>query len=353
MHIGVVADSWIESLALKSNRVADPLLKTQFAYTMARAVMAAVELGVFETLVEAGRSADDVARVCACQPGPMRSLLNALVACEYLVLDAGADRYSLTAGARKWLLRSSPDSCCDKLLMQNMEWDFLTGLARHVKDGTIVDLHESKNPEVWRSYQRGMADLGKLALSEILLRAPIPKNARSMLDIGGSGGTYSAAFVKRRPGLSSLILDLPGAVEHAKELVKAHGLPKDRLSIRAGNALDDDLGADRYDFVLMGNVAHHLTETQNRALAAKVARALKDDGVFCILEPARTEKPSKQNQFGALLDLYFGLTSRSGTWTAAEMPSWLAGAGLKPGKPIRLLTAPGAVLAHGRKSGAA
>jgi len=350
MHIGVISDSWLESFALKANMVADPLLKTQMAFIMARSIMVAVEIGIFESLVETERTAEEIARTCKAQPRPTRSLLHAMVSCEYLHFSPKTELFSLTPSARKWLTRSSPHSFCDKMLLQNLEWEFMNGLSLYVKEGKSVDLHLSGKPELWKAYQRGMADIGKLALPEIVRRAPIPKDARTMLDIGGSGGTYSAAFVKSRARLSSVILDLPEAVEHAKLLVEAHGLPRDRLEIQAGNALEDDLGTDRYDFVFMGNVAHHLSESQNRALALKVKNALRCGGVYCVLEPKRTDKPSKKTQLGALCDLYFGLTSQSGTWSVAEIASWLDEAGLKTGKPVLLRTAPGAALVYGQKT---
>jgi len=175
-----------------------------------------------------------------------------------------------------------------------------------------------------------------------------------MLDIGGSGGTYSAAFVKSRPELQSFILDLPQAVVHTRPIVdslkQSHHLSDNKLNIQAGNALQDDFGEDQYDFIFLGNVAYHLSAEQNQLLTFKVQRALKKNGVFCILEPARTQATSKQSQFGSLLDLYFGLTSQSGTWAITEMQSWMQMANLKIGSVISLRTAPGVVLIYGTKS---
>jgi ubiquinone/menaquinone biosynthesis C-methylase UbiE len=348
MHIGIIGDNWIESAVLKTDLVADPLIKTQIAFTMARAIMVGVEVGIFEALAESEKNARDVSHFCQTQVRPTETLLNALVSCEYLNLDSRKN-YSLTSSARKWLLRSSSHSICDKMIFQNKEWDFLSQLKPYLKDGKSVNLHSDQSAEDWQAYQKGMADIGKLALTEVVKRAPIPKQATKMLDIGGAGGTYSAAFVKSRPLLNSIILDLPQAVVHAKEIVNSHGLSKDRLDIHAGNALEDDLGENAYDFIFLANVAHHLNIEQNKMLARKAARALKSNGVYCILEPNRIETPSKKTQFGSLLDLYFGLTSQSGTWSVSEITSWMSIAALKPGKTIHLRTAPGVVLVYGRK----
>ncbi len=55
----------------------------------------------------------------------------------------------------------------------------------------------------------------------------------------------------------------------------------------------------------------------------------------------RPPSPKEAGQIGALLDLYFALTSEAGTWSFAEMAGWQREAGLKPLKPIKFITAPG------------
>lgn len=47
MRIGVIPNRWIESFALKTNLVADPLVKTQLAFMMPRSIMVSVEIGLF------------------------------------------------------------------------------------------------------------------------------------------------------------------------------------------------------------------------------------------------------------------------------------------------------------------
>lgn len=349
MHIGVVSDSLVEKIALSANLAAEPLLATQMAFTMARSIMASVELGLFEALVQGERTAAEVAKDCATMEKPTKALLKAMASCGYLDAAGIPQRFSLKPVARKWLVRTSEHNICDKLLFQNLEWRYMEQLVPYARTGVPIDLHAGADNDQWRSYQKGMADIGKLALPEVVRRMPIPKGAKRMLDIGGSGGTYSSAFVKSRPGLQSVILDLPDAVAHARPLVEGYGLPKETLDIQAGNVLEADLGSSCLDFAFMANVAHHLSDEQNRLAARKVAAALASGGVFCILEIIRTELPTKKAQLGALLDVYFGLTSQSGTWTVAEISSWLLDAGLTLMRPIALRTAPGIVAVLGRK----
>jgi hypothetical protein len=51
-------------------------------------------------------------------------------------------------------------------------------------------------------------------------------------------------------------------------------------------------------------------------------------------EALRPSSPGAGGQLGAFFDLYFGLTSQSGTWTFKEMASWQKEAGLITRNPM-------------------
>ena len=81
-----------------------------------------------------------------------------------------------------------------------------------------------------------------------------------------------------------------------------------------------------------------------------MARALKPGGVFTIQEILRPRSPGEAGQVGALMDLFFALTSESGTWSIEDMTDWQRQAGLTPRKPVRLMTVPGGGLISAVKS---
>lgn len=341
MRIGVIPSNPLEHLILALGLAPTPMLDSQVAFTMARVIMAGVELGIFEALDQGPLGANEIADRRSLDRRATTALLAALVGCDYLAYDAASERYALRPVARRWLLRSSEQTLTNKMLFHKHEWEMLGRLEEFVRTGTPLDFHGNGKTEAeWSAYQLAMADIGRISLPEVVRRTPIPRGATAMLDIGGAGGTYSAAFVKSHPGLSSLVLDLPAAVAHARPLVEAYGLG-DRLQINAGNVLEADLGQARFDFVFMANVAHHLSAEQNSAVARKAHAALRPGGVMCILDVERTRTPSPKNQLGGLLDLYYSMTSRSGTWSIDEMAGWLSQAGFAAGKPVRLRTTPG------------
>jgi SAM-dependent methyltransferase len=289
MRFGAVPENPIEWVIARLNVAPRPLLETQMAYTLARLVMVATKLGVFEALAERPATGPEVAEHCATSPVGTEKLLFALAGAGYLrAEDSG---YALTPVSRKWLLRQSPHSLADKLLLQFLEWDWLERAEDYVRTGEPLELHSMTDEEQWDLYQRGMRAMANAVAGEAVRRMPVPKRATDMLDIGGSHGYYSVALCRRHEGLRSTILDLPQAVERAAPLLAAEGMG-DRVVHRAGDALTEDLGADACDLVLVAQLVHHFSEAENRDLAARVARALRPGGVLC--GPGRVPAPERE-----------------------------------------------------------
>jgi SAM-dependent methyltransferase len=338
MRLGPVPDNPIEWVVARLNVAPQPLFDTQIAYTLARVVMVGTKVGVFEALADGPATAGEVARRCDTNEAGTEKLLFALAGAGYVSADG--DRYELTSMSRKWLLRDSPHSVADKLLLQFLEWDWMERSEEYVRTGEPLDLHSMTDEGDWDLYQRGMRSMANAFAGEALKRMPLPKEPRDMLDIGGSHGYYSVGLCRRNEGLRSVILDLPAAVEKAAPLLAAESMG-DRVVHRAGNALTDDLGTGAYDIVLIAQVVHHFTADQNRELAERVARALRPGGVYAVLDAFRPRTASDAGQPGALLEFYFALTSQSGTWAVEEIADWQRSAGLSPRRPVKFRTAPG------------
>lgn len=330
MKIGAIPESLIERLALGLDLVPRPLVETLPTLLMTRSLMAAARFGVPQALAGGPLKAEEVAARCGTDPRATRVLLDTLVSLGYV-----SEGYELTDDGRRWLLPLQ-----GSLLYRYLEWDWIARLDDFVRTGRGLDIHGEMTPEQWSLYQGGMADVARLGTPEQARRIPVPKGARDLLDIGGSHGLLSAALCRRHPGLRAVVLDLPEAVEHAAPVLEKEGM-EDRVIHRPGNVLKEDLGTGAWDVVLLSNLAHHFDDATNRELAKRIGRSLRPGGVFAIVEIYRRESPTEGGQIGALCDLYFALTSQSGTWSFQEMAAWQREAGLRPRKPVRLRRSPG------------
>jgi SAM-dependent methyltransferase len=322
-----------------TRRVPLPVIHALGGALLARTVMAATRLGVFEALQSTRRvTAVELAEVCGSDPSATRKLLDALVSSGYLARRGPV--YRLTWLSRKWLLKDSPTSLHDVLLYERVEWDWLSRLDTFVRTGQPLDVHASMAMAEWGLYQGAMRALAGLAATEVARRVPVPARARAMLDIGGSHGYYAVALCRRHRDLRATVLDRREAIEHAAPILAREGMG-DRVRHRIGDARVNDLGNATYDVVLIAQLVHHFDDVTNRALVRRAARALRPGGSLVILEAIHDPTGGEGGQLAGLLDLYFAFTSRGETWSLDELASWQREAGLVPQRPIRLRTLPG------------
>jgi SAM-dependent methyltransferase len=264
---------------------------------------------------------------------------------EYLRYEN--EEFSLTSMAQKWIAPESPHSVHAIAVYNNqVAWDWVSNLGEYLRTGKGMESHDVFGETQWKLYQDAMFAVAKSEVREFEKRVPIPKNATAMLDIGGANGQYVTALCRKYPKLKATILDLAGAIEKASPLADD---VQHQIDFEVGNALTDDLGENRYDVVLLSNVAHHFTEEQNQELTKRVMRSLRKGGIFIVNEFIRPAFDGKTELVGSSSSLFFGLTSTSGNWTVAEIQSWQRAAGLKIYKTIRYFTIPGMAMVIAKK----
>lgn len=328
MRTGPVPESLFELAALASGLAPRAVFDTLLASALARTVMVASRLGIFDALATGPADAATIAERCGTHPASTDKLLTALSGAGYLRrrLEGGAARYELRQQARRWLLADSPTSLHDLMELMFVVWRWLEHYEDYVKTGETLEVHRGLSPEEWGHYQRGMLALARLVAPEVALRTPVPRRARQMLDIGGAHGLFSAALCRRHRGLQATVLDLPEAESHARALIDRHNLP---IAFRAGDARDAELGEQAFDVVLIANLVHHFSPEENLDLFRRIARALRPGGVLVVQEVMRPAR-GVDNHVAALGDLYFAALSASGTYDYDEIATWQRAAGLSP-----------------------
>jgi ubiquinone/menaquinone biosynthesis C-methylase UbiE len=347
MKIGTIPENLLERLAVFFGLVPTPFIDTFNAVIVARAVMVATKLDVFDALASRPLSATDLAAQLGLDAAALEKLLNVLVAIGYAQYEPAG--FAPTRLARKWLMRDSPRSIRDNMLLRFLEWRAIETTEEFVRTGKALDVHDLIRDEQWDVYQRGMRSLARLSAPEVAARVPGLGNPLTMVDIGGGHGAYSAAFCRRYPRLKATILDLPQAVEVAALLVAEEDFG-DRIVHKVGNAMTEDLGRDVWDIIFVSHLVHHFSDAQNRSLLVRAADALRPNGIIVILDALRDSSREVGSQTGALLDLYFAITSLSGTFSAKEIASWLIPTQLGIVRIIPLRSAPGISIVVAKKT---
>jgi hypothetical protein len=341
MKIALMPESVMELAGMAAGMLPTPMGYTWCAQKLARWIMAAVKTGIFDALETGALDAPAVASRCGLHANPTGKLLGVLVTAGYVVFEGG--KYSLTPVSRKWLLKSGATSLHDNMLFQYLEWRLLDATEDFLRTGKPIDFHGGLTHDDWQIYQRGMRALAGTNAAEVVKLTPVPSGARKMLDIGGSHGYYSVALCRKHPGLSSTILDLPQAIEHATPILAREEMG-DRVVYRSGDALAEDLGDNQYDLIFISSLVHHFDDGANVELTRKCARALRSGGVHAIMDYIRLESPNEGGQVAWLMNFYFALTSQSGSWSFDDMKRWQKTAGLVPRRPARFHTIPGSGL---------
>jgi ubiquinone/menaquinone biosynthesis C-methylase UbiE len=345
VRVATKAENVTERLALAAGVVPTPLLETLEAMAMARAVMAATSLGIFDALADKADDADGLARRLRLDPQGTDILMVALHAMGYVDERDGLFRNS--PAVERFVLRDSPQSLRAYIETFNQDmWEEFSHTADAIRSGKTTGLH-SREPDdpYWERYMRGLFDLTRLAGPDVARMIPA-RNPKRMLDLAGGHGGYAIAMCERHPELRVTVVELEGAVRIGREIVAEQGMA-DRIEYVTGDMFHTDLGRD-YDVATAFQIVHHFDEDRNVELLTLAREALRPGGTIAVLEQERPPAGRRGSTIGALTGLLFYVTSRARTYTADEISTFVEAAGFDRVRQRRSQRLPGHVLVTGR-----
>lgn len=303
---------------------AESLLEFGRAYQSSQPLLAAAELGIFETLVDGGKSASQVADTLDTDPRATELLLNALAALD--LLDKSGDTFSIPRGLVPLLVGSDETSVLPMIRHQATcahRWDTLANVVRSgrpVHDETSSPRTETE----LRAFIQAMHVVGR-DVADGIVAAIRPERFRRALDVGGGSGTYTAAMLRAVPQMRVTLFDLPGVVDMARERLQECGL-LERVEIVAGDFYVDPLPGG-HDLVLLSAIIHQNGSARNRALYENCLGALEPGG-FLVIRDILMDGTHTQPQGGALFAINMLVaTQDGGTYSFEEIRSDLEAAG--------------------------
>ncbi|MBU1943717.1 MAG: hypothetical protein KKE36_08620, partial [Actinobacteria bacterium] len=158
---------------------------------LARAIITAVDAGVFEALGARTSSVIELAETLSVDPEVVEMLLRILVSADYLSCTEG--EYDLTDLSRMALLPDSPVGLTSWVKFNRVHWDIISLMEYALRTGRGVDASrflESK--EDWAVQQLAMLETARPVAPWVAAQVPIRTGATRLLDIGGSHGLYGA-----------------------------------------------------------------------------------------------------------------------------------------------------------------
>jgi len=312
-----------------------PLLELSMAFWGSKAILSAVEVGVFTALAGGRYTAEELRDRLGLHVRGARDLFDVLVALGALDRDE-TGRYANSPVAAAYLDAAQPGYLGGWLNLVNGRiygnWGSLTDALRtgqpqnELKHGG-PDLFEAiyADPQRLRLFLRGMTGVSMGASIEIARRFPF-QDYRTFVDIGCAEGGLSMQVGRAHPHLTGGGFDLPPVGPVFEEYMATHGLAN-RLRFHPGDFWTDPLPTA--DVLAMGHILHDWDLSQKLTLLKKAHDALPDGGVLIVHE-SLIDDGRRQNGFGLLMSLNMLIETPGGfDFTGVDCQGWMREVGFR------------------------
>lgn len=301
-----------------------PMLDVYLPMMRTAAVLAAGQLGLFETLARGPRTVPSLARSLRVPPRGLERLVDLLVQAGWL--RRHGTKVGNAVATQRWFTSRGAVDYTPGLVWTADAWRLTADLAGSLRRGRpelrLWD-RMAQEPGLGERFAAYMHAFARHAGPHIARSVRIPRTARRLLDVGGSHGLHSLAFCERHPPLSAVVFDHAVSLRTTKANVRAHGL-QGRVTTRAGDCVTDPIGTG-FDVVLYFSVAHNQAAADNAAVLAKCAAALNPGGLLVVQDYLADHMPK---DYGAAFDLTLLLEVGTHTHRLADFERWIADAGL-------------------------
>ena len=341
MRYEFVAENPSEQAALDENPASRVLFDPLIPLLQSRAIISSARLGVFEAIGREERTCADLAGELNLDAETLGMTLKLLEGAGYL--RRGNEGYRLSDLALATLLPDSPMRLSAWVEFNHFHWQVIGEMEHAVKTGRGIDSRALlAGEEDWAVQQRAMLETARPAAPWVASQVPVREGAERLLDIGGAHGLYGAAICRAHLPLRSEVIELAEALEPAREIARSEGIDE-VVTHRLGDALTEDFGRDSCDVVFLGNLVHHFSERQNRALLGRIRTALRPGGTVAVWDFRYPKPDADPDLIVDSMALLFRTSSTSRCYRMAEVVGWLGDAGFddvtvhQPPSPMNVL----------------
>lgn len=287
-------------------------------------VRLALQLDVFTPLAEPSTT-EQVAKACDCDTTGMKALLDYL--CALQLLERNDERYSLTHTAEIFLVRGRKAYAGD-MILDYTDPTMYASILNSIRTGQPRSLDENFVQDAWlESYSQT-----RVPKSLEMWRAAgvSTKDSLRILDLACGCAIKSFALAQAAPNVHITCLDSAEVLEVARDLAERMGILA-RVAFAPGDLFTADFGTGSFDAVLVGQITHYLTSTQNQDLFRRISIALADGGTLIIDCPMSTDKPGESASF---LTLFLWANGGGTAHAFSAYQAWLEATGFRSVSPL-------------------
>lgn len=311
----------------------DRLTRLGLAFRESKAMLSAVELGVFTVLADGPLALLELAQRTGVHQRGARDFFDALVALQLLSRDTQG-RYANAPEAALYLVPSSSNYIGGELEFANARqfgpWNKLTEALR--TGAPQSGARGAKNygayyadPAVLENVAKGMTGGTRPVADRLAERFPW-RNHSTLIDIGTAQGCLPVRIALAHPHIGGGGFDLPPLRDLFETYVAQHALG-DRVRFFAGDFFRDPL--PRADVLVMGRVLHNWDLAGKTTLLKKAYDALPSGGALIVYERLIDDE-RRLNTAGLMASLNMLVMTAGGfDYSGADCKGWMIDAGFR------------------------
>jgi SAM-dependent methyltransferase len=316
----------------------EKIFEVLMGFMASKHLFVANELGLFTALADGPATLEQLAERIGVPARTLRIVADAMVALGFVEREDGAYRNGGAAAA--FLSGHGPMNLAPALrFMNTIGYPLWEGLERAVR--TDGPARSELTAEQQRVFSEGVQAL-TAGPSRALATAYDFGRHRRVLDVAGGTGSFLVAILSAHPGLEGTLFELPEVAEIAKRSLAASPIA-DRVSVTAGNAMENDLPTG-YDVVLLANIIHYFRPEQIVKLLEQVGAAV-EPGARLLVVDWWTDPTHTQPLPAALMAGEFLANVGGDVYSEHEMRAWLLEAGWRPLETLALAGPQSAIIA--------
>lgn len=302
------------------------ILRLANSFCDAKALLTAVELGLFTTLHTAPATEEEIRDGLGLHGRGLYDWLELLVELNLLERDNG--RYRNGAGPDAFLVRGMSSYIGGFLERSNRNlypaWGRLSEALRTGESQTGSHFDQViENPKILAQFINSMDALTRVLGPQLIETYDGWSDYQSVLDVGGCRGNIASQILGAYPHLSGAVFDLPQMEPFFDERVAEQGLTG-KVTFHGGSFFTDPLPSA--DIVMMGHVLHDWNADQRKFLIEKCYDSVNPGGVLVLYDRMLDRESSRVENLVISLDMLL-VTDGGSEYGVAEVTGHALGAG--------------------------